>query len=266
MLGPDDRASDSSAVTVLQGVAIFVAGIWAGAINTVVGSGTLVTFPVLLACGYAPVTANATNSLGLVPGSLSGAFGYRAELRGQRPRLIRFGIVVTFGSTLGASLLFVLPASAFKAIVPVFIAIALVLVVLQPRIARWAASRRHPHEEATGGRGLDAAMFATGVYGGYFGAAQGILQVAIFGVALDEDMQRINALKNALTALVNLVAAIVFVFVAHLAWGAVAELAVGATIGGQVGARIGRRLPPNVLRGLIVLVGLAAIARLVFDS
>jgi uncharacterized membrane protein YfcA len=266
MLAGDVRAHVmSSAMSLLEAIAIFVAGIWAGAINTVVGSGTLVTFPVLLACGYPPVTANATNSLGLVTGSLSGAFGYRAELRGQRARLLRFGFVVALGSATGAALLFVLPASAFEAIVPVFIAIALVLVALQPRIARVVAAHRHPHRSADGGRGVDAAVFATGIYGGYFGAAQGILQVAIFGVALDEDVQRINALKNALTAIVNLVAAIVFLFIAHLAWGAVALLAAGATIGGQIGARVGRRLPPNVLRGLIVVVGLAAIARLLLD-
>jgi uncharacterized membrane protein YfcA len=266
MLAGDVRPHvTSAAMSVLEAIAIFVAGIWAGAINTVVGSGTLVTFPVLLACGYPPVTANATNSLGLVTGSLSGAVGYRAELRGQRARLLRFGFFVALGSATGAALLFVLPASAFAAIVPVFIALALVLVVLQPRIALAVAARRHPHRSPDGGRGVEAAVFATGIYGGYFGAAQGILQVAIFGVALDEDVQRINALKNALTALVNLVAAIVFLFVAHLAWGAVALLAAGSTIGGQIGARVGRRLPPTVLRGLIVVVGLAAIARLLLD-
>jgi len=250
-------------VSVLQGILVFVAGIWAGTINTVVGSGTLVTFPVLLAVGYSPITANATNSLGLVSGSASGAIGYRAELGGQGRRLIRFGIAVAAGGAIGAGLVFALPASTFQMVVPVFIGLALVLVIFQPRLSRRVAARRHPHADPDGSRWTILAVFLTGIYGGYFGAAQGVVQLAIFGLALDENMQRINGLKNVLTALVNFVAAVVFVFVAHIAWGAVALLAVGATIGGQVGARIGRRLPPNALRGLIVVVGLAAIVKLV---
>lgn len=251
-------------MTVLEAAAVFVAGIWAGTINTVVGSGTLVTFPVLLAVGLPPVTANASNSLGLVPGSVSGAIGYRRELEGQVQRLRSLAPTVVVGSACGAALLFVLPASAFAAVVPVFIASALVLVVLQPRISRRIAHRRAEHVPPHGGRATVGLMFATGLYGGYFGAAQGILQLAIFGVAFDDDIQRLNALKNVLTALVNLVAAIVFLFIAHLDWEAVGLIAAGATIGGQIGAKIGRRLPPAVMRGVIVVVGLGAIAKLLF--
>lgn len=242
---------------------MLVAGVWAGIVNTIVGSGTLITFPVLLAVGFAPLTANVSNSLGLVPGSISGAYGYRRELVGQGRRIARFAPISVLGAGTGAALLFLLPASAFETIVPVFIAMALVLVVLQPRLNRWLLARRHPDAGPDGGRSTQAATYATGVYGGYFGAAQGVMLLAVFGVALDDDLQRVNALKNVLAGIVNLTAAIVFLFVAHLAWDAVALLAVGSTAGGQLGARVGRRLPAPVLRAAIVVVGLAAIAKLV---
>jgi uncharacterized membrane protein YfcA len=242
-------------------VAIAAAGMAAGTINTVVGSGTLITFPVLLAFGYAPVTANVTNSLGLVPGSAAGAYGYREELHGQWRRTARLGCASFAGAVAGAVLLLVLPPSAFKAIVPVFIAIALVLVVLQPRLSAWLARRgREPTAQA--GWSVLLAVFATGLYGGYFGAAQGILLLAILGLGLPESLQRINAVKNVLAGLANLVAALVFVFAAHIAWGAALAIAVGAALGGVIGARVGRRLPPGVLRGVIVVVGVSAIVQL----
>src|SRR3954466_501570 len=190
-------------------IAIGLAGLAAGAINTVVGSGTLITFPVLLAFGYAPVTANVSNTIGLVPGSVSGAIGYPRELAGQRRPAPRFGACSVLGATVGAILLLVLPASAFKAIVPAFIAIALILVVLQPRINRALAERRsrvaHEHGILT-----PLAIFATGIYGGYFGAAQGILLLGILGVALPDGLQRTNALKNVLAGLANGVAGLLF--------------------------------------------------------
>lgn len=253
----------------LEALVVLAAGIWAGVVNTVVGSGTLITFPVLLAVGYSPLTANVSNSLGLVPGSLSGAYGYRRELVGQRGRIARFAPISIAGAAAGAALLFVLPVAAFEAIVPLFIAAALVLVVLQPRIQRRVAQRRgaRPEPDDASGPGpvLRLLTFGTGVYGGYFGAAQGIMLMAIFGAAIDDDIQRINAMKNVLAALVNLTAAIVFLFVAQLAWEAVALLAVGSTIGGQLGAHVGRRLSPRTLRAVIVVVGLAAIAKLLLD-
>lgn len=250
-------------MSVWEALLVLVAGLGAGTINTVVGSGTLITFPVLLAVGYSPITANVSNSLGLVPGSLSGAYGYRRELAGQRARIVRYGTASLLGGTTGAALLFVLPAAAFDAIVPVMIAVALVLVVLQPRLQRALVARRHPDAPPREGGPVAFGLgYLTGVYGGYFGAAQGILLLAIFGLTLDDDMQRVNALKNVLAMIVNLVAGIVFVFVAHVAWEVVALLAVGSAAGGQVGARIGRRLPPAALRGVIVVVGVAAIVQL----
>jgi len=233
----------------------------AGTINAVVGSGTLITFPVLLGLGYAPVTANVSNNIGLVPGALAGSIGYRRELSGQRAGLLSLAGFSIAGGIAGAVLLLVLPASAFKAVVPVFIALALVLVVVQPRLARALEERRRPGAEHRAG--LRAAVLATGIYGGYFGAAQGILLVALFGVALPQGLQRSNALKNVLSMLVNLVAGIVFVLAAHVDWGVAGLIAAGSIAGGYLGARYGRRLSQGRLRALIVVVGLTAIARLV---
>lgn len=248
-------------MSVLEAVAIFAAGIAAGTINTVVGSGTLITFPTLLAFGYAPVTANVSNTIGLVPGSVSGAVGYRRELAGQRRRALPLAAVSTAGGIAGAIALLSLPASLFKAIVPVFIAIALVLIVIQPRLAQALGSRRRPHQPA--GPAAAVGVFLSGVYGGYFGAAQGILLLAILGLAIDDDLQRINALKVVLVGLVNLVAGVIFAFAAHVAWAPAGLIAGGSVLGGVVGAHQGRRLSPNALRVVIVIVGVIAIVRLI---
>ena len=243
-------------------VAIAAAGMAAGAINTLVGSGTLITFPVLLAFGYSPVTANVSNNVGLVPGSVAGAIGYRRELEGQRTRALRFALASAVGATTGAVLLLVLPASAFKAIVPVFIAIALVSVIFQPRLDRLVAHRRPPPDAH--GTGLPRlGVYLAGVYGGYFGAAQGILLLAILGLALPDGLQRINALKNVLAGVVNGVAALVFILAADIAWGPAALIAGGSVVGAQLAARYGRRLSAEALRAAIVAVGVAAIVQLV---
>jgi hypothetical protein len=242
-------------------VAIALAGLAAGAINTVVGSGTLITFPVLLAFGYSPVTANVSNTIGLVPGSVSGAVGYRRELAGQGRRVLRLGTASLLGGVTGAVLLLILPASAFKAIVPVFIAISLVLVVLQPRLDRLLAERQ-VSRDGEGGIVTALGVYAAGVYGGYFGAAQGILLLGILGVALAQDLHRTNALKNVLAAIVNGVAGVYFVFAAHVAWPPAGIIAAASIVGGQLGAHYGRRLHPTVLRGVIVVVGVSAIVRL----
>jgi len=243
-------------------IAIALAGLAAGAVNTVVGSGTLVTFPVLLAFGYAPVTANVSNNIGLVPGAISGAVGYRRELAGQRGRAIRFGCFSVLGGATGAVLLLNLPAEAFKTIVPVFIALALVLVVAQPRIAKRLDERRKRGEDHEHTKAALPFIFGTGVYGGYFGAAQGIILLAVFGVTLSQDLHRSNALKNVLAGLTNGVAGLIFVFAADVAWGPTAVIAGSSVIGGQLGARYGRRLDPVALRVLIVVVGVAAILKL----
>jgi uncharacterized protein len=249
--------------------AIFLAGVAAGTINTVVGSGTLITFPTLLAFGVPPVTANVSNTLGLVPGSLSGAIGYRRELTGQRRRLVRLGVASTLGGITGAVLLLVLPADAFNAIVPVLIGLGCVLVMLQPAISRRVAARaesRGIERPEHGALWVWVLVYLAGVYGGYFGAAQGVLLMAILGVGLTETMQRNNATKNVLALLVNLVAAVVFVAVADVDYQVAAVIAVGAVIGGQVGATVGRRLPSWALRAFIVVVGVVAITQFIVSS
>jgi uncharacterized membrane protein YfcA len=249
-------------MSVGQAVAIAGAGLAAGTINVVVGSGTLITFPVLLAFGYAPVTANVSNTVGLVPGSVSGAIGYRRELAGQARRARRLGAMSVAGGISGAVLLLALPSTAFKAIVPVFIAGALALTLAQPRLNRWLAVRRTDPRGERIHLPTMAAVYVAGVYGGYFGAAQGILLLAILGVTLAQDLQRTNALKNVLAGLVNGVAAIYFIFAADVRWAPAAIIAGASIIGGQLGARYGRRLPPRGLRALIVVVGIAAIVQL----
>jgi uncharacterized membrane protein YfcA len=248
-------------------VAVAAAGFAAGGINAVVGSGTLVTFPVLLAVGLPPVTATVSNSLGLVPGNLTGAIGYRRELAGQRSLLIRLLPASILGALTGAFLLLHLPPSSFEAIVPVLIALAVVLVAVQPALQRSLRNRRPVEDGAPPhiGRGRLTALFAgaylTGSYGGYFAASQGVLQIGIFGLLLRESLQRLNAIKNVLTTAVNGVAAATYVVVANdrVDWRASALIAVGAILGGYTGARFGRRLPSAVLRTAIVALGLVAI-------
>jgi uncharacterized protein len=244
----------------LEALALLAAGTAAGAINAVVGSGTLITFPTLLAFGYAPVLANVSNNIGLVPGSVSGAWAYRRELRGQKSRVLRLACASVTGGIVGAVALLQLPESAFDAIVPVLIVLACVLVILQPWMSKRLAQRRHP--VAHGGPAALAGAGLTGVYGGYFGAAQGVLLMALLGILIDDELQRLNAVKNVLAGLVNAVAAVVFVLASEVAWDAVVVIAIGSTIGGQLGGMYGRRLPPNALRGIIVVVGTTAAVRL----
>ncbi len=253
-----------------------LAGVGAGMINAVVGSGTLISFPVLLALGLPPVSANITNNLGLVPGSFAGAWGYRRELTGQRGRVLRLLPASVVGAVAGAVLLLLLPQSAFDAVVPVLVALAVLLVIVQPRLQATLRRRREADvvaEDPRDDRGRHRDRYGvaipitavTGVYGGYFGAAQGVLLLGGLGAVLDEDMQRLNGLKNLLAGAVNLVAALVFVLVAPelVVWSLVGAVAVGSLIGGVLGARVGRRLPPLLLRGVVVVVGLVAIVTLV---
>lgn len=241
---------------------VLAAGLSAGAVNAVVGSGTLITFPVLLAVGYPPVLANVSNTVGLTPGGMSGAYGYRAELAGQRRRLVSLGAVSVVGGLAGGLLLLRLPSDAFRSIVPVLIAVSLVLVVVQPRLSRRLSrddgGAGNPYSRS--GLVLHAGVFGSGIYGGYFGAGQGVLLVGLMGVFLSEDLQRVNAAKNVLAGLVNGTAALLFLLVGDIAWEAAALIAVGSVIGGQLGALVGRRLPASVLRGLVVVVGLVALA------
>ena len=255
-------------------VAVAAAGFFAGGIIAVVGSGTLVTFPVLLTVGLPPVTATISNSLGLVPGNAAGSLGYRRELGGQGRLLVRLLPASALGALTGAFLLLHLPASAFETIVPVLVGLAVVLVVVQPAVQRALARRRaaagvvEPDQlRLSRGRlaALVAAAYGTGSYGGYFAASQGVLQIGIFGMLLPESLQRLNAMKNVLSLTVNAVAALAYIVVAgdRIDWTAAALVAAGSLVGGYVGASAGRRLHPVLLRSAIVLLGIVAIVVLV---
>ncbi len=243
----------------LEAIAILLAGMAAGTINAIVGSGSLITFPTLLAFGYSPYVANVSNTVGLVPGSISGSVAYRRELRGQRERAIRLGFWSAAGGLTGALLLLAFPG-AFEAIVPVLIGLALVLVVIGPRLSKMLEAHRHP--SGHGGWPLAAGVYATAIYGGYFGAGQGIILIALLTMLVSDGIQRLNALKNVLAAIVNGVAAVLFIFISPVRWDVAVLIAVGAIAGGQIGAHIGRRLPPPLLRAVIVVVGLVAEVRL----
>jgi uncharacterized protein len=246
-------------------VAVLLAGMAAGTINVVVGSGTLITFPTLLAFGIPPVTANVSNTIGLVPGVASGVVGYRRELRGQRARSIRLGSASVAGGIVGALLLLSLPDGAFRAIVPALVLVGLLLVVLQPRVSAWVDRR---HEGARGEFGpwwVWPAVFGTGVYGGYFGAAQGVILMGVLGIGIADTLQRLNGLKNVLAGLVNGVAGLIFLVVADVDWTVVGLIAAGSIVGGQLGATLGRRLSPLVLRIVIVVVGLVALVTFLVD-
>lgn len=249
-------------MTWLEMLAVVLAGAAAGAINTIVGSGTLITFPTLLAFGVPPVTANVSNTVGLVPGSVSGAIGYRRELAGQRSRVLRLCLASVVGGVVGAVLLLVLPPGAFEAIVPVLILLGCVLVLFQPRISAWVA-RRHAHlggVPAHGAWWVWPLVLLAGVYGGYFGAAQGVLLMAIMGIGIDEALQRLNGVKNVLAGVVNGVAGLLFIVLGEVDWLIAGLIAAGAVGGAVLGARYGRRLSPTGLRVFIVVVGVVALA------
>jgi uncharacterized membrane protein YfcA len=256
-----------------EALAIFGAGLAAGAVNAVVGSGSLITFPTLLAFGFPPVVANVSNNVGLVSGNVSGAVGYRRELAGQRSRLLRLGPISAVGSVAGAAALLALPSTSFKLIVPALILIACVLVFVQPWLSKRITERRKRQAEEEGapdqgkertGPVLGAGVFAAAAYGGYFGAAQGVLVIGLLGTFLDESMQRVNGAKNVLVAIVNGTAALVYIIFAHVAWLVVLLIAVGSTIGGLIGARYGRKLPPLALRIFVVLIGVISAVKLIF--
>jgi uncharacterized membrane protein YfcA len=256
-------------VPLSDAILIVFAGLGAGAINGVVGSGTLITFPTLVAMGYPPVTATMSNAVGLVAGNVSSTWSYRRELRGQWERL-RWQIPASiFGAIVGAWLLLHLSEKVFTAVVPVLLILALILVVVGPRIQAWAQDRAEragrSAEDLSAGRlaVLVLSTFAIGVYGGYFTAAQGILMVGVMGALLPESIQRMNAAKNVLILLVNVVAALAFTLVAshRINWSVAGLISIGSVVGGWLGVRYGRRLSPNALRAIIVVVGLIGLYR-----
>lgn len=255
-----------------QALLVLFAGIWAGTINTIVGSGSLVTFPVLVAVGLNPVNAIVSNAIGLVAGGVSGAYGYREELKTVRKTVKRLMPASVIGALVGAWLLLNLPESVFGVVAPVLILVAVLLVGFQPRLSAWARKR-------AGGERLDTPdaqhpsaflvllVFITGVYGGYFTAAQGVILMGIFGVMLQGSLQQANAVKVVLSLAVNVVAALAYLVFApeRIDWLAAGLIAVGSLFGGWLGARVGRKLPPGILRACIIVLGLVALTHLLWE-
>jgi uncharacterized protein len=253
---------ETVAMSPLQALAIAGAGFVAGAMNVVVGAGSFVTFPVLLALGYPPVTANVSNTVGLVFGSVSGVVAYRRELTGQRARLVRLAPAAAAGGLTGGVLLLALPPSVFRHVVPVLILAASLLILVQPRLSALVA--RHAPARTHGGPALYLGILATGIYGGYFGAAQGVILLALLGTFVVDELQRLNATKNALAVVINGVAAVFFVVRGHVDWAVAVCIAIGSIAGGQLGGAFGRRLPAPALRAVAVAIGAAvAVALLV---
>lgn len=250
---------------ILSGILVFFAGLWAGTINAVVGSGTLVTFPVLIALGVTPVVASMSNAMGLVAGNASGAWGYRRELAGRGRQLMKLLPASLLGGISGAWLLLHLPERVFHYVAPVLLVLAMLMVLFQPRLQAWVRNREENPEHAVRDRShgilLVVLVYLAGVYGGYFVAAQGILLVGILGVFLSGTMQNANAMKNILVLGVNMVAAVSYLLFAfdRINWLVVLLIAVSSTIGGLVGSRVGRKLSPRVLRGVIFTLGVVAL-------
>lgn len=247
-------------MTALELAGVLLAGLAAGTVNTIVGAGTLLTFPLLVALGVPPLVANASNTVGLVPGSTTGAWGYRRELAGLWTPVLRMAGLSAVGGVVGSLLVLVAPPETFTVVVPWLLVVAAALAVAQPRVAVALARRsRHGGDGPRPlGPGLGAGVAATGVYGGYFGAAQGVVLISLLGTAWTSELQRANGAKNVLAGTANLVGAAVFVAGGVVDWRIAALVAVGSAVGGVLGARIARRVPAPLLRGVIVVAALAA--------
>ncbi len=248
-------------MTPLQAAAVLAAGFVAGGMNAVVGAGTLVSFPALLAVGLGPVVANVSSSLGVLPGSVAGAYAYRHQLGPLRPFLRRAVVPAAVGGLGGALLLLLLPARVFAAVVPVLLVVAAGLVAVQPRLARRLAARRggEPTVVPAPGVLVLGAVLLVAVYGGYFGAGVSVMYLAVLGVVIG-GIQAANGAKNLLSTVSGVAAAVVFVVAAPVDWVAVVLLAAGSAVGGLVGGSYGRRLPDVLLRGVIITVALVAAA------
>jgi len=247
-------------MTLAEYALIFAAAIGAGIVNVVAGAGTLITFPTLLAIGVPPVVANISNTIGLIPASLAGAYGFRRELSGMWPSVMKMATWSAIGGVIGALCLLVLPAENFAIVVPFLLVLSGILAAAQPRVSRWVRGRSEQDSKDTSriSVGLVVAITATGVYGGYFGAAQGVILLAVIGILWTSDMNRANGAKNVLAGVANLVSAGLFVFSGSVDWIVVLIIAIGSGSGGLIGARIGRFLPATALRIILVVTAFVA--------
>ena len=248
-------------MTPLEQLAVVLAGLGAGIATSSIGVASLVSFPVLIALGVPPVAASSSNTVGLVPAGVSGTFGYRRELAGHRR--LAWAVVGLSGSAAvaGALLLLRLPSDVFETLVPWLILFACTLVGTQPRISAYLKRRKAAAgTQVVGDRtemtpALAAGTAACGVYGGYFGAGQGVMMVAVLAFGLDLSLAVISALRTLAVFASNVVATVVFLFIAPLNWQVIGLLAAGSVVGGWVGAQIGRHLPAGVFRALVVVAG-----------
>lgn len=247
---------------------VAAAGTVAATLNALAGGGTLVSFPALLATGTDAVTANITSSVGLIPGYAGGSVAYRRELSGQRARVRALGVASVLGGIAGALLLLATPGASFRAVVPYLILLACLLLAAQNRLAAWVATRRatRPPAHAEITLGVQVGVFLSAIYGSYFGAGLGVMLLGVLGTLLDDDLQRLNALKGVLSLVINAVGVVVFVSSARVAWVYAAVLAVSAYVGGTAGVAVARRLPVSVLRACVIVLGVSVSVVLLVTS
>lgn len=244
---------------------LFAGGIGGGLTGSIAGLASLVSYPVLLAVGLPPVVANVTNTVAMIGTTAGSVAGSRPELRGQRRVLVRLCALTAVGGAAGGALLLVTPADAFEAIVPWLIALASVLLMAAPRLRAWARRGAEGSGPVTPlGPATVVAAFGVALYGGYFGAAAGVMMLALLSVSWSQSLARSNAAKNLATGAANLVAAVVFAIVAPVDWAAVGVLAVGLLIGSRIGPTVVRRVPATPLRVAIGIAGLGLAASLWF--
>lgn len=248
------------------GVALLAVGATlAGAVNAVAGGGSLISFPTLLAVGYPALTANVTNTVALCPGYVGGTIGYRAELTGQRQRVVTLSVISVVGALAGSALLLVSSPELFERIVPYLILLGCALLAAQDRLAG-LVRRRGGHVAPGDGwmrwAPLLGLQFVAAVYGAYFGAGLGIMMLAILGIFIADALQRLNALKGAMSLVINVVGAVYFALFAEVVWLAVAVMAVASLVGGRVGVAMARRLNDRALRWLVIVFGVGVAIRL----
>ena len=248
-------------MTLTHALVLLAAGTAAGIVSTVMSLASLVSYPVLLALGLPPLVANVTNTVSLVLTGVGSAAGSRPELAGQGPRVRRFGTLTALGGAAGAAILLLAPAQTFQLVVPFLIAGASVLLAIQPRIKRLS-----PRPDGERSIAASVALFGAAAYVGYFGAGGGVLLLAVLGVMVEETLARVNAIKNVVSGLANLVAAAGFALFAPVRWAFVVPLAAGFLIGGWTGPKIVRRMPAPGLRLVVALAGLALAVTLAFGA
>ena len=244
-------------MSVAEFALLVLAGMGAGLVGSVAGLASLISYPALLATGVPPLTANMTNTVAMVFQGVGSVSASRPELTGQGRRVLRLVTASVLGGAAGAALLLFTPSSAFERIVPVLIAGASAAILVQrpPRELAVEGARRHPDRAHDDPRWLPLGTFAISIYGGYFGAAAGVMLLAMLLLGTGEGLPRSNAMRNVVLALANSVAAVAFIILAPVAWSAVLPLAIGLFTGSRVGPWVVRRAPQTALRRVIALAG-----------